>query len=183
MREPVIPELDAETYLLWESRQRDRHELHHGFVVAFAGGTLDHDRIALNLRNLFDAAFPAPCRSFGSDVRVRADTATFFYADAGVVCEETPGAATEISAPRIIAEVLSPSTRAYDLIDKRAAYRKIGSLEGYVVVHTAYRRIELDVRTPGGWSTWVSDAEPIPLGAGGLAFADVYARTSVDASV
>ena len=63
---PVSPELGAETFLLWESRRRDRFELHHGFVVAFAGGTMDHDRIALNLRNAFDRPFPEPCRSFAS---------------------------------------------------------------------------------------------------------------------
>lgn len=62
MREPVILELDAETYLLWESKQRDRHELHHGFIVAFAGNTLDRNRIGRNLAGAFEALFPLPCR-------------------------------------------------------------------------------------------------------------------------
>jgi hypothetical protein len=51
MREPLIPQLDAEEFLHWEARQMQKHGLHHGFVVAFAGGTIDRDTIAFNLRS------------------------------------------------------------------------------------------------------------------------------------
>lgn len=156
MREPVIPELDAETFLLWESKQHERHELHHGFVVAFAGGTLDDDRIAHNLRTAFDALFPAPCRSHGSDVKVQIDASTVYYPDA-----------TVIDRPRVVAEVLSPSTRAYDIIEKRAMYRNVPSLVAYVVVHTTLQHIEIDARAGDGrWSTQTSDGEPIALWGG-----------------
>lgn len=139
---------------MWESRQRDRFKLHHGFVVAFAGGTLDHDRIGLNLRMAFDRLFMSPCRSFGTDVKVRADVATFYYPDAGVVCEELPGNTSTIEAPRIVTEVLSPSTRTYDLIEKRAAYRKLTSVQAYVIVHTSLQHVEVDLRDAGDrWCT------------------------------
>ena len=180
MREPIVPQFDAETYLMWEGRQRDRFELHHGFVVAFAGGTIDHDRLAHNLRNAFDRLYPEPCRAFGSDVKVQVDAKTFFYPDAGVVCGDIEGLETSLDSPRVVAEVLSPGTRSYDLIDKRAAYRVISSLHAYVVVHADLRRIELDLRnTDGTWRTSISDSEPLPLGAGLLTFDDVYARTSL----
>ncbi len=183
MREPVIPELDAETFLLWESKQHERHELHHGFIVAFAGGTLDHDRIGHNLRNVFDMLYPSPCRSYGSDVHVRVGESTIYYPDATVVCVDMPGTATVIDEPRVVAKVLSPSTRAYDIIEKRAMYRKVPSLRAYLIVHTTSQRIELDTRTGDGrWSTHVSDGEPIALGSGTLTLEKVYARTSVPAA-
>ena len=184
MRDPVIPELDAETFLLWESKQHERHELHHGFIVSFAGGTLDNDRIAQNLRNAFEALFPTPCRSFGSDVKVQIDDSTVYYPDATVVCVEMPGDATVIGQPRVAAEVLSPSTRAYDIIEKRAMYRNVPSLRAYVIVHTISQRIEIDLRASDGcWSTRTSEGEPIALGNGELAFAAVYARTSIPSTL
>ena len=87
MREPVIPQLAAREFLGWEASQDEKFELHRGFVMAFAGGTVDHDTIAFNLRIAFDRLFPPPCRTFGSDVKVRVSADTFYYADAGVVCE------------------------------------------------------------------------------------------------
>ena len=180
MREPTLPQFDAETYLMWESRQRERFELHHGFVVAFAGGTLDHDRISLNLRVAFDRLFPAPCRSFGSDLKVRIDDVTFDYADAGVVCDDVTGRETIVANPTIVAEVLSPSTRTYDLIEKRAAYRSLASLKAYVIAHTTSPHVDLDVRDGrGGWRTIAFEIGAHPLGADSLAIDEIYARTSL----
>lgn len=181
MREPVVPQFDADTYLMWESRQRERFELHHGFLVAFAGSTVDHDRISFNLRNALDRLFPAPCRSFGSNLKIRIDDGNFFYSDAGVLRDDFPGTLSVIEGPRVVAEVLSPSTRSYDLIEKRAAYRGIAALEAYVIVHTSSRQIELDVRDADGrWHTVAFDEDVIPLGNGVLTIDEVYRRSSLD---
>lgn len=180
MREPTLPQFDAETYLMWEARQRERFELHHGFVVAFADGTLDHDRISLNLRVIFDRLYPAPCRSFGSDLKVRIDDETFYYPDAGVVGDDVSGRETVIATPSIVAEVLSPSTRAYDLVEKRAAYRSLPSLKAYVVVHTTSPHVDLDLRDGDGrWHTVGFESGAHPLGNGSLALDAVYERTSL----
>lgn len=160
-----------------------RFELHQGFVVAFAGGTLDHDRISLNMRNALDHFFPAPWRSFGSDMKVRVGAATFFYPDAGVVCDELPGSASIVERPRIVVEVLSPSTRSYDLIEKRAAYREVAGLEAYVIVHTATRLLELEIRdVDGGWLTVTCTDDGVPLGIGILTLDDVYRRSSLEST-
>jgi len=86
MREPVIPQLDAEEFLRWDARQSSKFELHHGFVLAFGGGTVDLDCIAFNLRVALQRLFATPCRSFGADVNVRMAATAFYYCDAGVVC-------------------------------------------------------------------------------------------------
>jgi Uma2 family endonuclease len=180
MREPLIPQLDAEEYLHWENRQRDRFELHHGFVVAFAGGTVDHDTIAFNLRVALSHAFPPPCRTLGSDVKVKVSEDVVFYPDATVACKPLRGDATVVSAPKIVCEVLSESTRTYDLVDKRSAYRGVKTLTAYVVVHTQARRIEVDTRTAErDWQTTVFEDDRFAIGAAEIPISDVYRLTTL----
>jgi Uma2 family endonuclease len=135
MREPFLPQLDAWEFHHWEDRQLDKHELHHGFVVAFAGGTIDHDTLAINLCVAMRKAFPAPCRVFGSGVKVQISDSTVYYADAGVIYDQVRGDATVIATPTVVCEVPSESTRAYDLVEKRAAYRSVATLRFYVTDH------------------------------------------------
>ncbi len=180
MREPVIPQLAAREFLGWEAAQDEKFELHRGFVMAFAGGTVDHDTIAFNLRTAFDRSFPPPCRTFGSDVKVRVSADTFYYADAGVICEVIPGDATVVERARIVAEVLSRSTRSYDLVEKRAAYRALASLVAYVVVHADMRRCEVDVRgRDGTWRTETYDDNEIFVDGRSVALESIYARSSL----
>jgi Uma2 family endonuclease len=182
VREPIIPQFDAETYLLWESRQDGRFELHHGFAVAFAGGTVDHAAISANLIVALTRLYPAPCRTFGSDLKVQVNKTTFYYPDAVVVCSGVSGAQTSVDAPSVVAEVLSESTRSYELIDKRAAYRGVESLDVYLIVHTTYRRIECDSRKQDrSWRTEIFDSEAIALGAGSLSLDEVYAGSTLSA--
>ncbi len=53
--------------------------------------------------------------------------------------------------PKPIVEVLSPRTEEYDRGEKFDNYRRIPSLEEYVVVDHAQRRIEVWRRTDGAW--------------------------------
>ncbi len=179
MREPLIPQLDAEEYLHWENRQRDRFELHHGFVVAFAGGTVAHDTIAFNLRVALSQAFPAPCRTLGSDVKVKISNDVVFYPDATVVCEALEDNATVVGMPKIVCEVLSDGTKTYDLVDKRSAYRTVATLTAYIIVHTRTRRVEVDTRTSGqDWQTTVFEDGNVTIGAADIPLSDVYRLTA-----
>ena len=181
MREPIIPQLVEREFLSWEAAQEAKFELHRGFVMAFAGGTVDHDTITFNVRTALDRLFPAPCRSFGSDVKVRVAADTFYYADAGIVCEAVAGDATVIERARIVAEVLSRSTRSYDLVEKRAAYRSLASLAAYVIVHSDARRVEVDSRGNGGvWRTETYDVGDAFIEGRVLALDVIYARSSLE---
>jgi Uma2 family endonuclease len=180
MREPIVPQLAEREFLSWEATQDGKFELHRGFVMAFAGGTVDHDTIAFNLRTALDRLFPPPCRTFGADVKVRVAADTLYYADAGVVCQAVPGDATVIEGARIVAEVLSRSTRSYDLVEKRAAYRAMASLTAYIVVHTDMRRVEVDERGQGGsWRTETYDLGEGFVDGRAIALDAIYARSSL----
>ena len=178
VREPVIPQLTASQFLSWADGQEAKFELHRGFVLSFAGGTIDHDTIAFNMRVLLAQKYPAPCRTFGSDVKVRVAEDTIYYADVGVVCDEVSGKDTIVDRPRIIVEVLSPSTHGYDLVEKRASYRGLSSLVAYVVVHATMRRLDIDERTSTGeWQTQSIDGGEAYCDGRALSLPAIYART------
>ena len=155
-------------------------ELHEGFIFAFAGGTAAHDQIAFNVRLLLVSAFPSPCRAFGSDMKVLISPKTYYYPDVTVTCEPISDDATVIQSPRVAVEVLSHTTRAYDLVEKRSAYRSLPSLDAYIIVHSESRRVEVDRRHLGGsWRTETYDAMPVPLGEGELSLDAIYRSTTV----
>jgi Uma2 family endonuclease len=180
MREPVVPQLDAEEFLRWEARQDAKFELHDGFVLSFAGGSADHDRISFNLRTILEALYPAPCRSFGTDLKIRVGKSSFYYCDAGVVCSDLSPKATFVETPCVVGEVLSPSTRAYDIVEKRSNYRSMPSIEHYIIVHAELRRVEVDSRkSDGTWSTTCYDDGMAYLGGREISLDAIYARSSL----
>src|SRR5262249_48363247 len=80
------------------------------------------------------------------------------YPDVTVVCgpiqyDPDDKAGHTILNPRVIIEVLSPSTEAYDRGDKAAAYREIASLEEYVLVSQPEPGVKTYLRqNDGTWS-------------------------------
>lgn len=179
MPQPIVPQLSEAAFVLWEEGQREKFELHRGFVYAFAGVTLGHDRIVFNIRSLLERQLRLPCRTSGSDVKVRISNDTCYYPDVTVSCEDVADSATMIRQPRIVVEVLSPSTRDYDLVEKRAAYREMHALRGYVIAHSGSRRVEVDRRTAdGAWGTEVFDSGDALIDGYSLPLDRVYAGTA-----
>lgn len=58
----------------------------------------------------------------------------FYYPDVQVVCDPNPGTDVFQDRPVLIVEVLSPSTRLYDLDEKLNAYLMIPSLKCYLIL-------------------------------------------------
>lgn len=180
MRQPILPQLDGPSFLQWEKAQPERYELHHGFVFAFAGGTAAHDQIAFNVRTFLSKSFPPPCRTFGSDMKLRVADDIYYYSDVSVTCTKTSDGATIVTEPQVVVEVLSPSTQGYDLVDKRVGYRTVPSLLAYVIVHSDVRRVEVDRRDARGeWHTETIDSGDLLLGRNALSLDTLYAQTSV----
>ena len=137
---PVFTTAD---YLAWESAQAERHEYIDGEVFAMAGAEDRHVTVAGNLYiALRQHLSGSPCRTFMSDMRLHVAAAnSYFYPDVLVTCSALDLASSMVKTePKLIAEVLSPSTAAYDRGLKFSHYRRIASLEEYVL-------IDLDTRT------------------------------------
>ena len=125
-----------EEYLEAEHDKDIRHELVNGQVVAKFGGTLNHSLLSTNiLTTLHTAVKDGVCMALNADFKVRTSTGNFRYPDAMVNCEpvEDPKA-VYIETPKIIVEVLSPSTRKDDEQVKRLEYINISTLEEYVLI-------------------------------------------------
>ena len=79
---------------------------------------------------------------------------SYFYPDVLVTCDAADHASRLIkSNPKLVVEVLSPSTAAYDRGDKFAHYRLIDALQEYVVVDIDSRRT--DIHRKGADGLWV----------------------------
>ena len=146
------PPMTFEEYLELEANSRVRHEYLAGEVFAMCGVTPRHNRIASRLHGAFrDHLKGGPCESYISEVAVklrmsRDDYA--YYPDVMVVCGREKEEERFFTDPKLIVEVLSPSTASVDRHEKRIAYRGIPALEEYVVVAqesvevTIFRRTE-----------------------------------------
>jgi Uma2 family endonuclease len=170
-------------YLARETETGLKHEFLGGQVFAMAGGTPEHARLiaatTIALGRMID---PKTCRLFTSELKIRVEaTGLATYPDIAIVCGEVARDAADHNAltnPQLLVEVLSPSTEAYDRGEKWAHYRRIASLQAYVLVGQAPERLEVYERQPSG--DWVHRVavrgESLPLAClgGGLEAEALY---------
>lgn len=140
------PYLTPEEYLELETHSPVKHEYFDGEVVAMAGATDAHVTIAGNLfAELRSHLRGSGCRVFISDMKAHIeDRNRFFYPDLLVTCDTRDNeTATYKSFPKLIVEVLSDSTEAFDRGKKFHDYRTLASLQEYVLINTKYRCVEI----------------------------------------
>jgi Uma2 family endonuclease len=139
-----LPRLSPEEYLVWENQQETRHVLVDGYLYALTGASLRHDEIAMNLASALHVHLSGGlCRVYKSDIKV--DVANdFYYPDLVVRCDDNGSSKNQfsISDPKVIVEVLSPSTQRFDRGDKRLAYLQIPTLTDYVLISQDSQYVE-----------------------------------------
>jgi Uma2 family endonuclease len=151
-----LPFMTPERYLSIERHSPDRHEYINGVMYAMAGGTPRHSEVILNvgtaLRNHLRGS---NCKAYTSELRVfNHDTGSFLYPDISVICGEPILSALDkdtVVNPLLLIEVLSPSTEAYDRGAKFAHYRRLDTLQVYVLVAQDQPRIETYTRSGDDW--------------------------------
>ncbi len=147
--------MTAAEYLVWERQQTERHDFLDGEVFLQAGGTRRHALIAMNIgAEIRNGLRGGDCEVLGSDMRVFVEaTGVYTYPDVSVVCPPVEGDSDDvITNPRVIIEVLSPSTADYDRGGKFGHYRQLPSLQEYIVLWQEEARAEHHQRTAeGGW--------------------------------
>lgn len=132
-------------YLDWEAEQPTKSEFVRGEVFAMSGARQAHVLVTGNLFAAFKQHLRGqPCRAYASDMKLRVEAAdASFYPDVMVSCDQRDHAAElYLSHPLLVVEVLSENTASYDRGDKFADYRKLESLQEYVVVDINARRVE-----------------------------------------
>ncbi|MFM7581006.1 MAG: Uma2 family endonuclease, partial [Microcystaceae cyanobacterium] len=137
--------LAPEDYLKLEEKSLLKHEYIDGEIYAMAGTTDSHNTIALNLAVLIRNHLRGTnCRVYFADIKARLEERNrFYYPDLLVTCDpkdrETP---TYKRFPKLIIEILSDSTEAFDRGDKFNDYQALDSLQEYVLVNSKQQRIE-----------------------------------------
>lgn len=156
MGEPALKlPSNLDEFLVWEERQPLRYEFVGGVVTAMAGGTADHNTVALSIWAALRARLGRRnCRAFVGDFKVVAPTGASMYPDVALVCPPPPGKATSTKTPTLVVEVLSKSTAGRDDGVKREDYYAIPSLEHYLLVSQDSPSVGLATREADG--TWHS---------------------------
>jgi Uma2 family endonuclease len=144
-------------YLRYENTALNKHEYRDGEIVAMAGNSFSHSLIAINfgseLRNKLKGK---PCRVLDSNLRVAiTGTPLYTYPDISVICgkaqmDPNDSAQQTATNPRVLVEILSPSTEAYDRGEKFNRYQRLQSLEEYVLISQTVPRIEVFHRQADG---------------------------------
>jgi len=178
------PGLSAAAYLARERDSQEKHALWDGAIFAMAGASPRHNRIVAGVLRVFGVALLGkPCQTFASDQRIRiVGTERYVYPDATVICppfEADPNDEMTLQNPKLVAEVLSPTTEAFDRGDKFIAYRSIPSLTDYLLFGQDGPRVEHYTREGGGsWrlvTLGAADVISLQALAIELSVADIYA--------
>ena len=186
-----------ETYITPEEHERIeletgvKHEWYDGQVFAMAGAAPAHNTISVNiLRELSNQLRGQPCEPWGSDQQVKIPSRRAVpYPDITVACppfEYDEQHRMALLNPRVLIEVLSPSTENYDRDEKFDLYKLIPSLQDYILVASDRRRIQLFTRQENGtWAQRVAaqDNECIEITSIScrLCLDDVYERLELPA--
>ncbi len=130
--------VSVEDYLAAEELSPFKREYVDGWVRAMTGASVRHNEVTLNcLYRLKQVLRGKMCRPYHSDMKLRVgqqNSTRFYYPDVQVVCKVNAPTDLYQDSPVLIIEVLSPSTRQYDLDEKLGAYLQIASLEYYIVL-------------------------------------------------
>jgi len=142
--------ISVQDYLEGEKISEVKHEYLDGEVYAMAGTSKSHNRIIITLLSkLSDHLRGSDCEPFFVDIKVRVEKMNrFYYPDIVIVCDEDKEDEYYATKPKVIIEVLSPSTSLTDRREKMFAYKEIESLVEYVLIEQdkmyaeVYRRRE-----------------------------------------
>jgi Uma2 family endonuclease len=148
----------------WEHRQEKKYEFFDGEafeLYAMGGARREHNAVAINIATALKSHLrDTPCRAYVADMQVQVlATGNSFYPDVVVSCEaEAFTAELTFTQPKVIVEVLSPTTANYDRSEKFSQYRQIPTLMEYALIDPAAKSIDIYRRQPSGdWLLAVTD--------------------------
>ena len=126
----------VEQFFAWQARQKDRYELVSGLPVRMMAGARNvHDDIVVNLLSELRSQLRGTgCRPFTGDGSIETLPGQIRRPDAGVDCGPRDPNGMKAALPRMVAEVLSPTTRDFDTFEKLAEYPQVACLDFILVV-------------------------------------------------
>jgi Uma2 family endonuclease len=140
-----------EDYLAEEAAASEKSEWVDGVIYAMAGASKRHVEAVMTLIGiLIGPARAHGCFIGASDLLVQTENA-YYYPDVVVSCEPSEDDRIE-TKPCFLVEVLSPTTKRVDRMEKRDAYFTIPTMQDYWIVDLHTKVVEAWNRGPDGWS-------------------------------
>ena len=185
MSKPAPRAMNVDEFFAWQERQDGRYELVNGRPLQMmAGAWKVHDRIVINIIFALESRLrDGPCVPFTGDNAVETYPGQIRRPDVGVDCGKQDPEAFKADAPRVVFEVLSPSTRDFDSVEKLAEYQAIEALD--YIVYVEPNRPEVRLWSRGEGRVWVASTErdlsatiDLPSLGISLPVAEIYARVA-----
>jgi Uma2 family endonuclease len=159
MAEPKLHRMSADEFFAWQEKQDRLYELVDGLPVLplkmMTGASQAHDRAVVNIiAALHRQLRGGPCRPTTDDLAVRIPAGNIRRPDVTIECGQAGRRDMAVRDPRVVIEVLSPSTMSFDRFRKVLEYQTVSPLTHILLVDTEAPRI--DVLARSGTETWTS---------------------------
>lgn len=133
-----LPELmTLEEFFEFQEYSPIPYEFVNGIIRAVSAPSVPHCLVAQNIFRAIDSHLrPGPCVPFiaGGEVNLSLGSDKIVYKpDIFVSCDKSSWHEKWIPNPRFVVEVLSPSTQQIDRKEKAVNYRRVPSMEEYVI--------------------------------------------------
>ena len=146
-----VAKLSVEEYLALDRAAEVPSEYHDGELFPIEAVTWEHSILHANItRRLAERLDGTPCLVTGSSLRVRVTPSKFVLPDLAVVRGKpilTDEHQDTLTNPKVVVEILSPSTANYDYGEKFILYRLLESFEEYVLIAQDRPRVEVFRKT------------------------------------
>lgn len=168
MAEPATRRMTVDEFFAWQAQQDRNYELVDGVPVmtvkAMTGATATHDRITVNaIVTLGTQLRGRPCRPTTSDTSVRTMRGTR-RPDVTIECGKPGPRDMAADEPRVVIEVLSPSTLRYDRFEKLAEYQQHPEIRVILLVDTETPKVTVYRRTGQLWGVEILEGLDATIG-------------------
>ena len=185
MAERAERRMSEDEFLAASDGQDGRWELVDGVVRMLVGVRRKHDRIAVNAVGLLRQQLRGRrCEPFTSETFVRIPGGNYRVPDAGVECGHPDPDVRWAAEPRLVIEILSPSTRTFDMFGKLDEYKSVASLTYILLIDPEIAQATLWTRQ--GSESWthatvagLDEAIGLPALDLTLPMAELYERVDV----
>lgn len=189
--------MTADEFLVWALDQEETYELVDGVPIPkfrdapemMAGGTRAHAEVSTNiLVALASRLRGSDCRAYNDDLAVRVSATRLRRPDVTVECGSGNPRDLEAAEPRVLFEVLSPSSERDDFFFKPEEYKRIDSVRQFVVVDPNAPVLKVWTRDQEG--RWSDDSAvgleatlDLPSLGIGLPLAEIYEGVQLEPDV
>ena len=147
----AVGKMTLEEYFKFEDPSGERFEFHDGQLIPILAGTnFEHSVIVANAARCLAKRLDGSLCFAGIAPGVQATAKNVLCPDIAIICGRfilAPGSPNAIINPKVIVEILSPSTSGYDYGEKFSLYRELPTFEEYLLVAQDKPRIEVFRKT------------------------------------